>query len=253
MVDAAPILRMVSLTKQFGRLVAVNDVSLDIQEGEFFTIVGPSGSGKTTLLRMLGGLEKPTAGDIYLRDERVNQVPANRRPTCMVFQSLALFNHKTVGQNIEFSLKMRGESRRARRERGLSLMNVVQLPEDYYDKSVTKCSGGERQRAGADGGVDCPAFERRFTSPARPDGFSEGYLVIRPESMRFLNDPSEAENHLEGSLFNEYALGSRVQYHVSAGGSMFVVEKLREQAYRGAINDDVLIGWDAKDSVLVTD
>ena len=146
MVDAAPILRMVNLTKQFGRLVAVNDVTLDIQEGEFFTIVGPSGSGKTTLLRMLGGLEKPTAGDIYLRDERVNQVPANRRPTCMVFQSLALFNHKTVGQNIEFSLKMRGESRRARRERGLSLMNVVQLPEDYYDKSVTKCSGGERQR-----------------------------------------------------------------------------------------------------------
>ena len=146
MVDAAPILRMVSLTKQFGRLIAVNDVSLDIQEGEFFTIVGPSGSGKTTLLRMLGGLEKPTAGDIYLREERVNSVPANRRPTCMVFQSLALFNHKTVGQNIEFSLKMRGESRRARRERGLSLMKLVQLPEDFYDKSVTKCSGGERQR-----------------------------------------------------------------------------------------------------------
>ena len=355
MVDAAPILRMVNLTKQFGRLVAVNDVSLDIQEGEFFTIVGPSGSGKTTLLRMLGGLEKPTAGDIYLREQRVNQVPANRRPTCMVFQSLALFNHKTVGQNIEFSLKMRGESRRARRERGLSLMNVVQLPEDFYDKSVTKCSGGERQRvalaralasdpdilffdeplsaidyrlrkllevelkdlhrttgktfvyithsleeamvmsdrigimqegrliqigspneiylqprnkfvsefmgevntfavrAGADGSIDCPQFERRFTSPAQPDGFSHGYLVIRPESMRFLSDSSEAENQIEGSLFNEYALGSRVQYHVSAGGSMFVVEKLREQAYQGALNDIVLIGWDAKDSVLVTD
>ena len=63
--------------------------------------------------------------------------------------------------------------------------------------------------------------------------------------MRFLNDASEAENHLEGSLFNEYALGSRVQYHVSAGGMMFVVEKLREQAYRGAPNDDVMIGWDA--------
>jgi spermidine/putrescine transport system ATP-binding protein len=234
-------------------------------------------------------------------------------------------------------------------------MNVVQLPEDYYDKSVTKCSGGERQRvalaralasdpdilffdeplsaidyrlrkllevelkdlhrttgktfvyithsleeamvmsdrigimqegrliqigspneiylrprnkfvsefmgevntlavqADADGGIDCPDFACRFTSPARPDGFATGYLVIRPESMRFLNDPSEAENHIEGSLFNEYALGSRVQYHVSAGGSMFVVEKLREQAYRGSLNDDVLIGWDAKDSVLVTD
>ena len=108
-------------------------------------------------------------------------------------------------------------------------------------------------QAGANGGIDCPDFDRSFTSPARPEGFAAGYLVIRPESMRFLNDPSEAENHLEGSLFNEYALGSRVQYHVSAGGSMFVVEKLREQAYRGALNDDVLIGWDAKDSVLVTD
>ena len=78
MVDAAPILRMVNLTKQFGRLVAVNDVSLDIQEGEFFTIVGPSGSGKTTLLRMLGGLEKPTAGDIYLA-RRAGQ-PGARQP-----------------------------------------------------------------------------------------------------------------------------------------------------------------------------
>lgn len=355
MVQAVPILRMVNLTKQFGKLLAVNDVSLDIEKGEFFTIVGPSGSGKTTLLRMLGGLDKPTAGDIFLRDERVNDLPANRRPTCMVFQSLALFNHKTVGQNIEFSLKMRGERRAERRRRGLALMKVVQLPEDYYDKSVTKCSGGERQRvalaralasdpdilffdeplsaidyrlrkllevelkdlhrttgktfvyithsleeamvmsdrigimreghliqigspneiylrprnkfvsefmgevntlavrAGDDGALDCPAFDRRFTSPARPDGFTDGYLVIRPESMRFLNDPTEAENHLSGAVFNEYALGSRVQYHVSVGDTMFVVEKLREQAFQGAPDDTVLIGWDAGDSVLVTD
>lgn len=355
MVQAAPILRMVNLTKQFGKLLAVNDVSLDIEEGEFFTIVGPSGSGKTTLLRMLGGLEKPTVGDIFLRAERVNDLPANKRPTCMVFQSLALFNHKTVGQNIEFSLKMRGEPRAERRRRGLSLMKVVQLPEDYYDKSVTKCSGGERQRvalaralasdpdilffdeplsaidyrlrkllevelkdlhrttgktfvyithsleeamvmsdrigimregrliqigspneiylrprnkfvsefmgevntlavrAGEDGTLDCPAFDRRFTSPVRPDGFTDGYLVIRPESMRFLSDPAEAENHLNGAVFNEYALGSRVQYHVNVGDTMFVVEKLREQAFRGALNDAVLIGWDAGDSVLVAD
>ena len=108
-------------------------------------------------------------------------------------------------------------------------------------------------QAGADGGIDCPAFERRFTSPDRPKGFTGGYLVIRPESMRFLNEPSDAENHLEGALFNEYALGSRVQYHVSVGDMMFVVEKLREQAYQGALNDAVLIGWDASDSVLVTD
>ena len=67
----------------------------------------PSGSGKTTVLRMLAGLESPTSGDILLRGQRINDVPANRRPTCMVFQSLALFPHRTVGQNIEFPLKIR--------------------------------------------------------------------------------------------------------------------------------------------------
>ena len=104
MAEGTPILRIEHVTKQFGKLAAVNDVSLDIVDGEFFTIVGPSGSGKTTLLRMLAGLDKPTTGDVLLRGNRVNDVPANKRPTCMVFQSLALFNHRTVGQNIEFSL-----------------------------------------------------------------------------------------------------------------------------------------------------
>jgi len=356
MAEGAPILRIENVTKQFGKLHAVNNVSLDIVDGEFFTIVGPSGSGKTTLLRMLAGLEKPSAGDVLLRGKRVNDVPANKRPTCMVFQSLALFNHRNVGQNIEFSLKMRGVSRAARRKRCVELMDVVRLPQDYYAKGVTKCSGGERQRvalaralasdpdimffdeplsaidyqlrkllevelkdlhretgktfvyithsleeamvmsdrigimqsgrliqigtpdeiytqplnkfvsefmgevntlpvqAGADGKFECAELGAQFIGPS-PDtsanGSQTGYLVIRPESMRFLDDPSEADNHIKGSLFNEYAMGSRVQYHVRAGGQMLVVEKLREMAFRGSINDDVIIGWDVKDSVLV--
>ncbi len=355
MAEPAPILRMVDLTKQFGKLTAVDNVSLDIVDGEFFTIVGPSGSGKTTLLRMLAGLEKPTAGDVLLREQRINNVPANKRPTCMVFQSLALFNHRTVGQNIEFSLKMRGVSRLERRARCLELMDMLRLPKDYYGKSVTKCSGGEQQRValaralasdpdilffdeplsaidyrlrkllevelkdlhratgktfvyithsleeamvmsdrigimreggliqigtpndiytqplnkfvsefmgevnlievrtGSDGMLDCDSLEIRATSPTKPAGFTGGFLVIRPEFMRFLTAPSEAENHLRGVLYNEYALGSRVQYHVRAGEHMVVIEKLREQAYRGSLNDDVIIGWDAKDSVLVSD
>ncbi|MGD9537047.1 MAG: ABC transporter ATP-binding protein [Alphaproteobacteria bacterium] len=354
MANGVPLLRMTNLTKQFGKMLAVNDISLDIMDGEFFTIVGPSGSGKTTLLRMLAGLEKPTAGDVILRKQRVNDMPANRRPTCMVFQSLALFNHKTVGQNIEFSLKMRGVSRVERRKRCMELMEVLRLPEDYYAKPVTKCSGGERQRValaralasdpeilffdeplsaidyrlrkllevelkdlhretgktfvyithsleeamvmsdrigimqggrliqigtphdiytrplnkfvsefmgevntlevkpGVDGGLECPDFGP-IIGPERPAGFTHGYLVVRPESMRFLNHPSEAQNHISGKLFNEYALGSRVQYHVRARDHMFVVEKLREQAYCGSLSDAVVIGWDAKDSVLVDD
>src|SRR6185503_9962991 len=141
-----PILKLRKLTKSFGAFNAVDAIDLDIAEGEFFTIVGPSGSGKTTLLRMLAGMEQPTGGDILLKGERINDVPANRRPTCMVFQSLALFPHRSVGQNVEFAMKMRGDPPAARKARALQLMRQLRLPDSYYSKNVTKCSGGERQR-----------------------------------------------------------------------------------------------------------
>ena len=137
---------MRALRKQFGDLVAVDTVSLDIREGEFFTIVGPSGSGKSTLIRMLAGLEVATSGSVYLRDTDISDVPANRRPTCMVFQSLALFRHKSVGENIEFSLKMKGVVAADRKRRALEMMGAVRLAEDYYARPVTQCSGGEQQR-----------------------------------------------------------------------------------------------------------
>ena len=141
-----PILQLVGVSRTFGELAAVDRVDLEVREGEFFTVVGPSGSGKTTLLRMLAGMETPSDGDILLRGKRINDLPANRRPTCLVFQSLALFPHRSVGQNIEFPLKMKGVAAGVRRERALELMRMVRLPEDYYGKNVTKCSGGERQR-----------------------------------------------------------------------------------------------------------
>ena len=97
MQGAKPILSLKSVRKMFGAHAAVDTINLDIAEGEFFTIVGPSGSGKTTMLRMLAGMDTPTTGDILLRGARINDVPANKRPTCMVFQSLALFPHRTVG------------------------------------------------------------------------------------------------------------------------------------------------------------
>src|SRR5215212_3320387 len=115
------LLALQGVRKDFGTLSAVDGVDINIAEGEFFTIVGPSGCGKTTLLRMLAGLEMPTSGDILIRGERVNDLPANRRPTCMVFQSLALFPHRTVGQNIEFSLKIRGVDPATRKARARCL------------------------------------------------------------------------------------------------------------------------------------
>ncbi len=139
-------LSLAGLSKHFGKLAAVDGVSVDIAEGEFFTIVGPSGSGKSTLVRLLAGLDMPSAGRLLLRGKDITDVPANRRPTAMVFQSLALFDHRSVGQNIEFAMKMKGVPAPERRARAMELLALVRLPESYYPRPVTQCSGGERQR-----------------------------------------------------------------------------------------------------------
>jgi len=140
------VLRLESIVKRFGNFTALRGIDLDIHEGEFLTIVGPSGSGKTTLIRLLVGIDEPTEGRIWLRDRRIEKVPANLRPTCMVFQSLALFPHRTVGENIEFSLKIRGENPNRRKERALELLDLLHLPRSFYEKRIHQCSGGEAQR-----------------------------------------------------------------------------------------------------------
>ncbi|WP_138470029.1 ABC transporter ATP-binding protein [Poseidonocella sp. HB161398] len=146
MSDLSPILRISALTKTFDEFTALHGIDLDVAEGEFLAIVGPSGSGKTTLIRLLVGMDDPTGGAIWLRDQRIDVIPANKRPTCMVFQSLALFPHRTVGQNIEFPLKLRGVKPGARKERALELLDLLRLPRDYYSKRIQQCSGGEKQR-----------------------------------------------------------------------------------------------------------
>lgn len=355
MTTTQPILSLKSVRKLFGPHAAVDDIDIDFAEGEFFTIVGPSGSGKTTLLRMLAGMDQPSSGDILLRGKRINDLPANRRPTCMVFQSLALFPHRTVGENIEFPLKIRGEAPEKRKARALQLMALLRLPENYYRKNVMKCSGGERQRValaralaydpeilffdeplsaidyklrktlekelkdihretgktfiyithsleeamvmsdrigvmrsgklvqvgtpheiytspttrfvsefvgdvnvipvskGPRGTLIGEDSKHSFKPPEMPKDFTHGHLVVRPEYLRFLKKASDADNSLEGILYNEYALGSRIQYQVRVGGSVYLLEKLRQQPFGGKRDDKVIIGWDAKDAILVTD
>jgi spermidine/putrescine transport system ATP-binding protein len=140
------ILQIAGLYKRFGDFTALHSIDLKVHDGEFLAIVGPSGSGKTTLIRLFVGMDEPTDGTIWLRGQRIDNVPANQRPTCMVFQSLALFPHMTVGRNIEFPLKIRGVDPEQRKARALELLDLLHLPRSYYDKRVHQCSGGERQR-----------------------------------------------------------------------------------------------------------
>jgi spermidine/putrescine transport system ATP-binding protein len=350
-----PILELARVDKFFDDFVAIDGIDLEIQEGEFFTIVGPSGSGKTTLIRMLTGMEKPSGGEIRLRGRVINDVPANQRPTCMVFQSLALFPHKSVGQNIEFSLKIKGIGAAERRARALELLAQVHLPAEYYGKRVQECSGGERQRVAlaralafdpeilffdeplsaldfrlrkllekelkdihrasgktfvyithsleeamvmsdrigilqkgkfvqigtpddiygrpvnrfvsqfigevnmikveraAEGSLVDRETGKQFTSPPLPPGLDAGWLIVRPENLKIGPAAEAAENRLEGVLFNEYSLGSRIQYQVRLGTTTLLAERLRDEHRPGDLDAMVTIGWNAQDSMVVPD
>ncbi|WP_066417057.1 ABC transporter ATP-binding protein [Halorubrum aethiopicum] len=139
------LLRVRGLTKEFGDLVAVDDVDFDVEDGEFVSILGPSGSGKSTVLRMVAGFEEPTDGEIALDDVEVVGSPPFERDVNMVFQDLALFPHLTVAENIGYGLKQSGVPADERRERTERMLEMVRL-EGYGDRSPAELSGGEQQR-----------------------------------------------------------------------------------------------------------
>lgn len=140
-----PIVRIENLTKHFGATYAVDDVSLTIQRGEFFSLLGSSGCGKTTLLRMLGGFEAPSAGRIYIDGQDVTEVPPYLRPVNMMFQSYALFPHMNVAQNIAFGVKQEKMPAAQVRERVREMMALVKI-EQLADRKPHQLSGGQRQR-----------------------------------------------------------------------------------------------------------
>src|SRR5271168_3816288 len=117
MSEAKTIIRFENVTKRFGKAVAVDDVTLSVEEGEFFALLGPSGCGKTTLLRMVAGFETPTSGRILIDGQDMSRTPPNQRPVNMVFQSYAVFPHMSVAENVGYGLKVDGvgAGERARR------------------------------------------------------------------------------------------------------------------------------------------
>ncbi len=345
---AQPILTIAGLEKTFGTFTALHGVDLKVAEGEFLTIVGPSGSGKSTLIRLLVGMDEPTEGTIWLRNARIDTVPAAKRPTCMVFQSLALFPHRSVGQNIEFPLKIRGVGKAERKARALELLALLRLPADYYGKRIQQCSGGEKQRvalaralafdpeilffdeplsaldyrlrktlekelkdlhertgktfvyithsleeamvmsdriaimrAGRFEQIATPdeiyarpgsrfvaefmgevnLFEIRATEAGiecdgvilKPDAAARlglapgrsGALVVRPETLHFIEPAEDADAVIEGTLHTEYALGSRHQYEVDLpDGGKLTAEVLREDRVKVGPGEPVRLGWD---------
>lgn len=133
------------MSKRFGSLAAVDDVSIEIPAGCFVCLLGPSGCGKTTLLRLIAGLEEPSAGSLHAGGREITTLASNRRDFGMVFQSLALFPHLDVADNIAYPLAIRGHGRRARMERVAALLELVQLP-GLGARRIHQLSGGQRQR-----------------------------------------------------------------------------------------------------------
>ncbi len=134
-----------SLSKVFGNVTAVDDISLEIPAGKFVCLLGPSGCGKTTLLRLIAGLEQPTSGQVFVDGKDQSGLPAHRRNFGMVFQSLALFPHLTVAENISYPLRIRKVERAACAARVQDLLHLVRLS-DAGDRRTHQLSGGQRQR-----------------------------------------------------------------------------------------------------------
>ncbi|ADU71653.1 ABC transporter ATP-binding protein [Pantoea sp. At-9b] len=137
--------RLDRLSKHYGKTVAVDNVSLQVNAGEILALLGPSGCGKTTCLRMVAGLVTPTSGDILVGGRSILDTAVHRRNIGLLFQNYALFPHMTVAENVAFGLKMRGQSRSAYADRVAKALDMVQL-KNYRDRLPAQLSGGQQQR-----------------------------------------------------------------------------------------------------------
>jgi putative spermidine/putrescine transport system ATP-binding protein/spermidine/putrescine transport system ATP-binding protein len=140
-----PMVQFKGIMKRFGKVMAVEKMDFDIEEGSLVTLLGPSGCGKTTLLRMVAGLEEPTEGDIFIKGKRINDTPIHKRNLGMIFQNYALFPHKTIFDNVAFGLKYRNVSKEEIKEKVTRALEMVRLP-GVENRMPSQLSGGQQQR-----------------------------------------------------------------------------------------------------------
>src|SRR5215212_2206301 len=144
-VESMPSIELIGVSKAFGSFVAVDNLSLSVDHGEFLTLLGPSGCGKTTTLRMIGGFELPSSGSLKIKGEEMGNRPPYRRPVNTVFQNYALFPHMTVAQNVSYGLEMAGVAKAERQTRVQDALTMVRLPH-VEGRKPAALSGGQQQR-----------------------------------------------------------------------------------------------------------
>ncbi len=175
-----PALAIRDLVHRFGGTLALDHVSLTVADGEFLTILGPSGSGKTTLLRLIGGFEEASAAaELSIGGVDMRGLPANHRPVATVFQHYALFPHMSVGENVEYGLKLRKVAAAERRQRAERSLALVRLP-DKAGRRISQLSGGEKQRV---------AFARAFVTAPR--------ILLLDEPMGALDEKLRRDMQVE--------------------------------------------------------
>ena len=143
--NSTPAVDIKGITKRFGDVVAVDNIDLEIADGEFFAMLGPSGCGKTTTLRMIAGLDFPTTGSLKIFGEEVGTLPPNKRPVNTVFQNYALFPHLNVIDNVAFGLRMQGVAKAEARKQAVEMIDLVHLG-GLENRKASQMSGGQQQR-----------------------------------------------------------------------------------------------------------
>ncbi|MEM9442040.1 MAG: ABC transporter ATP-binding protein [Pseudomonadota bacterium] len=219
-----PLVIFSDVTKRFDQFVAVREMNLTIDPGEFIAIMGPSGCGKTTTLRMLAGLEQPSEGVIRIDGEVMNEVPPHERDTPLVWQSLALFPFLNARENVEFGLKMRGVDAASRRRRALEWLDRLGIA-DFAERNVETLSGGQRQRVALARSL---VTEPRILLLDEPLSALDAHLVIRMQSMltRLQRELGITFVYVTHSQSEAFAMADRVV--VMSDGNIAQVGKPRD-------------------------
>src|SRR5437667_398616 len=258
---------LVGVSKRFGTHAAVDDVSLEIGEGEFFSLLGPSGCGKTTTLRMVAGFELPDAGRIVLKGNDVTEVPANRRPVNMVFQQYALFPHMSVYDNVAFGLKVKRVPRAEHSERVQEMLRVVSLEgldrrrtafvADFigslnaFDLRIDELVG--------ESAVMRLAEAERIVVPVggghRPDETLR--VAVRPERVQIEAAGApllDGGSRLEGTIAEIVFLGMYTQFHVDTKAGRLVCHRLADESL-GPLGpgSQVTLTWEPEQASLLGD